>query len=178
MSDSLQPHGLQPARLLCPWDSPGKNTGVGCHALLQGIVPTQGSNLGLLHWWILSPQRRKRRNVYTYLLVTGNQENKHIHYFNKEFRTQNWLNGYCRTEAAESRLWGKHRKQLPYSLGWRTKRTGQGYGILRSREEGSQGAGTRISGEGSLPSWCGISVRHRGWFSEHRDSGARNQTSG
>ena len=30
-------------------DSPGKNTGVGCHALLQGIFPTQGSNLGLLH---------------------------------------------------------------------------------------------------------------------------------
>ena len=30
-------HGLQPARLLCPWDSPGKNTGVSCHALLQGI---------------------------------------------------------------------------------------------------------------------------------------------
>ena len=37
------------ARLLCPWDSPGKNTGVGCHALLQGIFPTQGSNPGLLH---------------------------------------------------------------------------------------------------------------------------------
>ena len=41
-------------RLLCPWDSPGKNTGVGCHALLQGIFPTQGSSLYLLHWeWIL-----------------------------------------------------------------------------------------------------------------------------
>ena len=36
------------ARLLCPWDSPGKNTGVGCHALLQGIFLTQGSNLHLL----------------------------------------------------------------------------------------------------------------------------------
>ena len=36
VSDSLQPHGLQPAKFLCPWDSPGKNTGVGCHALLQG----------------------------------------------------------------------------------------------------------------------------------------------
>ena len=33
MSNSLQPHGL-----LCPWNSPGKNTGVGCHSLLQGIV--------------------------------------------------------------------------------------------------------------------------------------------
>ena len=40
---------LPPARLLCPWDSSGKNTGVGCPALLQGIFPTQGSNPGLLH---------------------------------------------------------------------------------------------------------------------------------
>ena len=35
MSDSVRPHGLQPTRLLRPWDSPGKNTGVGCHCLLQ-----------------------------------------------------------------------------------------------------------------------------------------------
>ena len=48
------PNELQPARLLCPWDSPGKSTGVGCHALLHGIFPTQGSNLSLLHCrWIL-----------------------------------------------------------------------------------------------------------------------------
>ena len=49
VSDSLHPYGLQPTRLLCPWDSPGKHTGVGCHALLQGIFPTQGLNLSLLH---------------------------------------------------------------------------------------------------------------------------------
>ena len=49
MSDSSWPHGLQPTRLLCLWDFPGKSTGVGCHSLLQGIFPTQGSNLGLLH---------------------------------------------------------------------------------------------------------------------------------
>ena len=36
VSDSLQPHGLQPTRLLCPWHSSGKNTGVGCHSLLRG----------------------------------------------------------------------------------------------------------------------------------------------
>ena len=35
---------------LCPWDSPGKNTGMGCHFFLQGIFPTQGSNPCLLHW--------------------------------------------------------------------------------------------------------------------------------
>ena len=36
---TLRPYGPQPARLLCPWGSLGKNTGVGCHALLQGIFP-------------------------------------------------------------------------------------------------------------------------------------------
>ena len=49
VSNSWQPHGLQFTRLLHPWDSPGKNTGVGCHFLLQGIFPTQGSNPGLPH---------------------------------------------------------------------------------------------------------------------------------
>ena len=41
---------MQPPRFLCPQDFPGKNTGVGCHSLLQGIFPTQGSNPGLLHY--------------------------------------------------------------------------------------------------------------------------------
>ena len=49
----LQPQGLQPSRLLCPWDSPGKNTGVDCHFLLQELFPIQGLNSHpwhLLHW--------------------------------------------------------------------------------------------------------------------------------
>ena len=49
MSNSLQSHGLEPTGLLYPWNSPGKDTGVGCHFLLQGIFPTQGSNPDLLH---------------------------------------------------------------------------------------------------------------------------------
>ena len=49
VSNSLRPHELWPSRLLCPWDFPGKNTGVGCHFLLQGIFLTQGLNSGLLH---------------------------------------------------------------------------------------------------------------------------------
>ena len=48
MSDSFAIPWLQPSTLLCPWNSPGKNTRVGCHALLQGIFSTQGSNLVLL----------------------------------------------------------------------------------------------------------------------------------
>ena len=49
ISDSLGPHELQPTRLLWPWNFPSKNTGVGCHFLLQGIVSIQGLNLCLLH---------------------------------------------------------------------------------------------------------------------------------
>ena len=55
VSDSVWPQGLQPTRLLCPWVSPGKNIGVGCHALLQGIFLTQGLNpslLCLLYWQV------------------------------------------------------------------------------------------------------------------------------
>ena len=49
MSDSLWPHGLYNS-----WNSPGQNTGVGSCSLLQGIFPTQGLNLGLLHCrWVL-----------------------------------------------------------------------------------------------------------------------------
>ena len=53
MSNSLQPHGPYPTKLLCPWDSPGKNTEVSCRVLLQGIFLTQGLNMHLLlllHW--------------------------------------------------------------------------------------------------------------------------------
>ena len=46
--DSLPPYGLWLSRLLCPWDSAGKNTGVDCHFLLQVIFPTQGWNPHLL----------------------------------------------------------------------------------------------------------------------------------
>ena len=42
------------SRLLCPWNSLGKNAGVGCHFLLQGLFPTQGSNPCLLHWQVNS----------------------------------------------------------------------------------------------------------------------------
>ena len=49
MSHSLRPHGLQPARLLCPWDSPGKNTAVGCHFLLQGIFQPREWTQILVH---------------------------------------------------------------------------------------------------------------------------------
>ena len=53
VSSCLWPHGLKTTRLLCQWNSPGKNTGTGCHFLFQAIFLTQRSNLGLFclpHW--------------------------------------------------------------------------------------------------------------------------------
>ena len=69
MFHSVQSHGLQPTRLFCPWDSPGRNTGVGCHALLQGIFPTQWSNLHLLSLPLAPPD---------FLLFS-------LHYFQRSF---------------------------------------------------------------------------------------------
>ena len=62
----LRPHGL------CPWDSPGKNTRVGCHFLLQGIFQTQGSNLSLLCWQAESLQlshQEKYRLLTIYVIL-------------------------------------------------------------------------------------------------------------
>ena len=48
MTDSSQPHGQQPTRLLHPWDSPGKNIGVGCHFLLQCVKVKSESEVAQL----------------------------------------------------------------------------------------------------------------------------------
>ena len=67
VSNSLLPHGPQPARPLCPWDSPGKNAGVSCHFLLLKIFLTQGLNLSLLHCrQILYHLSYREVPVYTY----------------------------------------------------------------------------------------------------------------
>ena len=67
MSDSLRPHGLQPASL-CPWNSPGKNTGVGCHSLLQRLpFPTQGSNLGFLYCMDSLPSEPPGKNNSSFI---------------------------------------------------------------------------------------------------------------
>ena len=56
MSSSLQPHGLQPARFLCPWDFSSKNMAVGCHSLLQGISrPRDWTHVSCMGRQILLP---------------------------------------------------------------------------------------------------------------------------
>ena len=77
MSNSLWSSGLWSTRILCPWDSPGKNTGVSCHAVLQGIFTTQVQNhiswisfiagrfLLLNHWG--SPMMLQMASVHYFL---------------------------------------------------------------------------------------------------------------
>ena len=91
MSDSLQHHGLQPARLLCPWNSPGKNIGVGCHALLWGIFPTQGSNQSLLHCRRILYQLSYQGSPH-YFITLRNSENLTLLFL---FQRK----GRCSTEA-------------------------------------------------------------------------------
>ena len=64
VSDSVRPRVLQPARLFCPWESPGKTTGVRCHALLQGIFLPQGSNPRLPHCGQILDQLSHQRSPY------------------------------------------------------------------------------------------------------------------
>ena len=71
----------EPAKLLSPWDSPGKITGVDCHALLQRIFPTQGWNLGLPHCrWILYCQSHQgSHNNYNKMQEEyGSERTKHL----------------------------------------------------------------------------------------------------
>ena len=97
-------------RLLCLWDSPGKNTGVGCHALLQGIFPTQGSNprlLHLLHWQAgslpLAPPRKPSQK-WSQLIVTAQRNGceSDAFYTSRDadsVKTANWLRGHNGSEA-------------------------------------------------------------------------------
>ena len=72
VSDSLWPSRLQPTRLLCPWNFPGRNTGVGCYFLLQESVSTHGPNprlLRLLHWQADSLLLSRLESCYTFVEI-------------------------------------------------------------------------------------------------------------
>ena len=77
----FRPHGLQAARLLCPWHFPGKNTGVGCYFLLQGIFPVQGSNLCLLHWQVDSLPLSHQGSLTVYDLLQMIDFILYIHHY-------------------------------------------------------------------------------------------------
>ena len=86
VSDSSRPHELQPTRLLCPWDFPGKSTGVGCHHLLRGRYYSATKSNELLMWsmqqheWIWKTLKNKRNWIQKseycmILLIFKNRQN-------------------------------------------------------------------------------------------------------
>ena len=80
MPNSLWPCRLYLTKLLCPWDSPGKNTEVGWHTLLQEIFPTQGLNLPLLchlHWQSCSFPQALPGKSHTYKYVNIKHTDTH-----------------------------------------------------------------------------------------------------
>ena len=117
VSDFLRPHGLLPARLLSPWDFPGKSTGVSCHFLLQGIFLTQGSNaclLRLLHWQADLYQCATWEAQYRHLGSTDHQldQNNHnllaAYYTVLDFMHSLWC-----------RLWGNTKMFKVAALDWK-----------------------------------------------------------
>ena len=104
----LQPRGLWPSRLLCPWNFPDMNTGVGCHFLLQGIFPNQVSNWSLLHQqadsWPLSHQGSHLFNFTS--LQNGSQGGKS-------------LCDQCQSRGAERRCGKCQRKRCSFWFGCR-----------------------------------------------------------
>ena len=94
VSDSLRPYGLWPTRLLCPWNFPGKNTRVGCHFLLQGIFPSQGTNpslLWLLHWPTDSLSLSHLGSLTT-SFSHGHRRYSEKYIFKKSIETNSWPN--------------------------------------------------------------------------------------
>ena len=91
MSDSLQPHRLEPTKLFCLWDSPGKNTGLGCHSLLQGIFPTQRLNPHLLHCRQILYQLLIYSQTQISMIVISFGNQKHdIYYIRAGIKSKKW----------------------------------------------------------------------------------------
>ena len=124
LSNSLQPYG-QAVRLLCPWNSPGKNTGMGCHSLLQEISLIQGLNR-LLHCRRIlyhlshqgSPNNGRALCAKSLLLCLTlcepmNHSQAGHSCFQKEKKKKTWGPGYCLRAAHCS-----HCSLFSFKLGW------------------------------------------------------------
>ena len=102
-SDSSWPHVLQPARLLCPWDSPGKGTGVGCHALLQ--MYRMGCNywcLRFLHWSAVGLPCRSGSHSYPLYLYWIFYSNRSNHLLFMDLEKKEYVpHGFCMNSEFE-----------------------------------------------------------------------------
>ena len=92
--------------LLCPWDSPGKNTGVGCHFLLQGLFPTQVLNPGLLHC------RQTLYHLSHQVCAVNPMTDVHILKKKKKSRTQKHREDH--NEKEQGKNWNEHLQTKEY----------------------------------------------------------------
>ena len=89
MSCSLRPHGLEPTRLLCPWNSPGKNIGVGCHFLLQS------RERGYIKLWLICTVIwQKPIQHYKAIILQLKKKNMHRYHVHYTFRQKRALVSY------------------------------------------------------------------------------------
>ena len=99
--------------LLCPWNFPGKNTGVGYHFLLQGIFPTQVSNLGLLHCWQIlyhlshkgSPNYTSCKNHFSYQIEDQSESPSHTSCQSKFFQAFHLILCKLQVKLHKAEVW-------------------------------------------------------------------------
>ena len=108
--DSLQPHGLYLARVLCPWDFPGTNTDVGCHFLLQWIFQTQRSNPGLSHCrQILLLSEPQGKPLYKYISIleecSWRKESEKNRMGQREGLRRTYFSGHLLWFSSSGKLW-------------------------------------------------------------------------
>ena len=133
----MWPYGVQPTKLLCPWDSPGKNMGVGCHALLQGQVLSRCLQIPLSLSW----------NMSTFYVChdvrkVGNPTSSHL--FQEAFQKHLWRINQSLT-SSKSQTWaGQLRK--PLMLSWETRLPGAGEAF----HSGQRSWGRRQNAKGRL----------------------------
>ena len=118
VSHSLWSHGLQPTRLLFLWDFSGKNTGTGCHSLLQEFFPTQGSNsciLCLLHCrCILYPEPPGKPLVFSFTVA---EVKRRLQEEPLVAQTPHWQNHSSLQRSIILRWWCSTKEMRPAS--WR-----------------------------------------------------------
>ena len=190
VSNSVRPYGLQLTRPPCPWDSPSRNTGEGCHSLLQGIVPTQGSNLCLTSpalaggFFTTSATWEAPCIRYTSFLKTWEQRNAsvvHVKSRSQRKRLQvrltvgpvwglAWDSG-CRTDGVWGET-GKRRGGTGWGTGGQERKEAKSHWSTEERFcVGLRGSDSLCS-SGILPGW-GVKKRPRphpqvSWFSGER----------
>ena len=133
-------------RLLCPWDSPGRNTGVGCYALFQGIFPTQGSNSHLLHCRQILYHLSHQGSPTYQLYLNGKELRKCLEGKLQLFlERRNAQRRLCRGERVYKRRTSQRRGRVPEKSLWTQRGNWRKAGrrVWTGHRDGSKGSANR-----------------------------------